>query len=272
MTDARAIKLLNKACWSAQGWKDELDLLPDELEYLESSGYARPQRQLTHDECVTWAIESLGRVSRERVCDAFVASLTSRRLEYRSALGSYAYLHLMPAHAFVGAARYRNHHCATCGLDPKITLSQRDFIALSFERHKWGGVRHDDLSFMAFDLEMFARLPPVSPAKEDWQALRSILDSAADPETGRSVTTLRRAIKKCIKSNDAEADTLCHILSYAGILATDKHRGFDEQFTPFAERADLRPGGDQRYPLNCWFGPGYRADAVRFWFPQIAAG
>jgi len=80
---------------------------------------------------------------------------------------------------------------------------------------------------------------------------------------------MKKVIRKTIKSNDAEADGLCHILSFAGILATDKHPGFFSEFTPFAQRDDLKPKGDQKYPLNCWQGPGYNKEATAHWFPDL---
>jgi hypothetical protein len=270
MNDQRAIKLLSKACWSSSGWKSKLDLTHDEMAFLESAGYAPPNREFTHEQCLVWAFESLRAVSTERVSAAFVWSLTSRQLQYRSALGSFAYLHLMPAHQFVRTPGFSSDLCMTCGFGRKCSLKQKDFVILNFERHKWGGVRHDDVDFNAFDLEMFSRLPEVSPSTQDWDALRAILNAVADASTGKSVGTLKKAVRKIIKSNDAEADTLCHILSYAGILAVDDHRGFDVQYVPFSRRADARPKSDQRYPLNCWKGPGYRHEAIRHWFPKIA--
>lgn len=270
MRDERAVKLLTKACWSSTGWKSKLDLTPQELAYLKSAGFAPDKRELTHDECLAWALDVLQRTSRDRVRKAFVWSLTSRQLEYRSALGSLAYLHSMPNHTFERARRFSSEICATCGSGKKCTVTQKDFIILNFERHKWGGVRHDDLEFMAFDLEMFARLPEVSPSAQDWQALQSMIHAAGEASTGKSVGALKKAIRTIVKSNDAEADTLCHILSYVGILAADEHRGFDGPFVPFAEREDARPKSDQRYPLNCWKGPGYQRAAVRCWFPEIA--
>jgi hypothetical protein len=176
----------------------------------------------------------------------------------------------MPDHPFARTKGFSSDLCSTCGLGRRCALTQKDFITLNFERHKWGGVRHDELDFVAFELEMFARLPEVSPSTEDWQALKAILDAGDDANTGKSVGALKKTIRKIIRSNDAEADTLCHILSYAGILAEDNHRGFDGQFVPFAQRADARPKSDQRYPLNCWKGPGYQRNAVRYWFPRIA--
>ncbi len=154
MSDQRVVKLLSKACWSSTGWKSKLDLTRDEIVYLESAGFAPHKRELTHDQCVAWAFESVSRVTAEQVSAAFVWSLTSRQLEYRSALGSFAYLHLMPDHSFMRTRGLSSDLCMTCGLGRKCVLTQKDFIILNFERHKWGGVRHDDVDFSADDLEM----------------------------------------------------------------------------------------------------------------------
>jgi hypothetical protein len=123
---------------------------------------------------------------------------------------------------------------------------------------------------MAFDLERFTRLPAVSVPEENWALLEAILCAAADPTTGKTTTTLKKQIRKIIASNDAEADGLCHILGYAGILAPPDHPGYDGQYVPFERRDDGRPKSDQRYPLSSWRGPGYRIDGVRYWFPRLA--
>lgn len=272
MTDKRAIKLLNKACWGSYGWKTTLDLTQEETDQLESAGFARPPRKLTHAQCVAWALESLSSVTSEQVTAAFVSSLTSRQLHYRSALGSFAHLHLMRKHSLSRPRGTTSKICVFCGADAKTTLSLQDFIILNFERYKWGGVRHDHVYFVALDLEMFAKLPEISPTAEDWKALNAILAAAAAPETGRTVTTMKKAICKIIKSNDSEADTLCHILAYAGILAVEDYPGFDGQYVPWNRRHEIQLNNDQSYSLTCWKGPGFRSDAVRYWFPELAGG
>lgn len=99
--------------------------------------------------------------------------------------------------------------------------------------------------------------------------MQAIIDAADEPSTGKSVGALREAIRQIVKSNDSEADTLCHLLSYAGVLAAADHRGFDGRYVPFAQRADARPLSDQRYPLNGWKGPGCQRDAIPSWFPRL---
>ena len=270
MRDEKAVKLLNKACWSSSGWKSKLDLTKDEKEYLRTAGLVREKFQLTHDELVEWAMRARKKVTRQEVCRAFVASLGTRYLEYRSALGSYAHLHLLKRHSHQTTRELPPLECDICGANSTCTVTEKEFVTLNFERYKWGGVRHPDLYFAACDLEMFAQLPESKPTEDDWAALQAILDLATDPVQGRSVSKLKKGIKGIIKTNDAEADTLCHILSYAGILATEAYPGFDSKFITYDDRAAFNGDNDQEYPLSCWKGPGIQAKAVQYWFPELS--
>lgn len=270
MDHEQIAKLLKKACWSSAGWKKQLDLTAEELASLEAEGFAPASRKMSHDQCVAWGIAASKAVSRDRVVRAFVWSLSARRYEYRSALGSYAFLHRLPDHPFVRAPGYSTAQCATCGSEEMIRVDQKRCIASNFARQRWGGVGHGLLSFAPYDLEMFAGLPEVCPTDDDWQALRAILRTATDDVTGKNVTSLKKAIRSIIGGTKEQADVLCHILAFAGILATDTNRGFDRQFVSFVDQNDDRPKSDQAYPLNCWAGPGVRNDAVTYWFPDLA--
>lgn len=270
MTDPRVFKLLKKGCVGPEGLRDKLDLTAEESRFLESTGDLPIARKLTHDECIDWARESVKRASRDNVRKAFVWSLTSHELEYRPALGAFAQLHLLAEHSFVAMKKLRTPHCETCGAGKALSWTQQDFAVANYQRHKFGSVP-DDLGHQAMELEWFVRLPAVSPSKDDWKTLRAILDAAGDAKSGKSVGALKKALKTIIKTNNYEADALLQALSCTGILATEKYPGFDKRYVRFADRGDLRGDSDQQYPLNCWEGPGYRAEAVRFWFPEIAA-
>ena len=270
MRDEKTVKLLNKACWCSSGWKSKLDLTKAELEHLRTAGLVRDKVQLTHDGLVDWAMQARKKVTRQEVCRAFVASLGTRYLEYRSALGSYAHLHLLKRHSLQTTRELPPIECDICGANPTCTVTERDFVTLNFERYKWGGVRHPELYFAAHDLEMFTQLPEAKPTADDWTALKAILDLATDPVQGKSVGKLKKGIKQIIKTNDAEADTLCHILSYAGILATEAFPGYDSKFIAYDDRAAIKGDNDQEYPLSCWKGPGIQSKAVQYWFPELS--
>lgn len=48
---------------------------------------------------------------------------------------------------------------------------------LNFERFKWGGVRRDDIAYIAFDLEQFARAPRLAPTRADIEVGQQLIDA-----------------------------------------------------------------------------------------------
>src|SRR5689334_14844744 len=100
-------------------------------------------RRLTHDQIIAWHGRARAAVTRQEVTAAFLASLSTRRLDWRSALGSYAVARHLPDHPHRGPASGR--YCTTCGSSggPKHA-GPHDLSVLNFERLKWGGVRHLD--------------------------------------------------------------------------------------------------------------------------------
>jgi hypothetical protein len=96
--DKKALKILMKTYWSTAGWTAENERLttPDDLQYAKRAGIIFDPIRLSHDEMVRQAIEVRTKVDLHVVARAFLSSLTSRQLEIRSALGSYAVLQYMP--------------------------------------------------------------------------------------------------------------------------------------------------------------------------------
>lgn len=93
-------------------------------------------------------------------------ALASRRLDLRSALGSYAIACQLPWHVFSpagdidpcgGYTSVSPSDCGICGSPARP--GPADLNLYSFERFKWGGVRRDDVSYIAFDLEQFSWAP-----------------------------------------------------------------------------------------------------------------
>ena len=263
--DNKAIAIVKHALW-AKGWRNSPLLTGEERAYLEVSGYILQDSKLSHDQCLAWAHNALAKVTKEQVANAFVWSLGSRQLEYRSALGSFAHLHLMPQHDFVRTPVLYNDYCAVCGCRP-MAIQPQTFLAENFERHMWGGVRHDDLSYMAFDLDCFSQLSPETPSQNDWELLAAILKAAADPVDGKTNASLKKRICKIIKSNTTEAGILCQILAYAGILKPDDCPAYNGNYIRFDQRGDGRPRSDLKYPLSWWRGTGFCSAGVEYWFP-----
>ena len=141
--DKRAQKILFDTYWSSAGWHRTGLETPSENDYA----YAKSKRvmfdpqRLDHADAVERLLNATAKLSRWGVADAFLASLSTRRLDWRSALGSYAVFQHLHQHAAAGAL----HSCSICGADIKPAV--QDLNLLNFKRLKWGGVRHSDVLY-----------------------------------------------------------------------------------------------------------------------------
>jgi hypothetical protein len=264
--DRRAVKILFDTYWTSTGWRDGRSTPADDFEYAKRAGVMFDAVSLSHDETVERALSAVSNVGRESVADAFVASLSSHRLELRSALGSFAVMQ----HARRHDAPTGRGACPVCGVYDRA-CEPEDLNVLNFERLKWGGVRHSQPLYAALDLELFARLKAAAPTRDDVRLLLAIIDSieAAPPDT--SSASLEKRLAKVFKSNKAERDVLIGILGMCGILGTAAHPGYLRQFVPASTR-ELPPRRfvDMAYPA-CWWtrADGVSKEAVAYWFGHL---
>ena len=112
--------------------------------------YPKP---ISHAETLKQLHDLLEKIKPQDVADAFLHSLSSRKLEYRSALGSYWYAVAISEHK----ETYKEEGCDICGWSkwackPTEYQKRTGVNVFNFERYKWGGVRHDDLNYVLFDL------------------------------------------------------------------------------------------------------------------------
>src|SRR5262245_33281705 len=98
--DRRALKVLFDTYWTAAGWRDEhsRSTPPEDFQYAKHAGLMFDSIRLSHFDIVERAIAAVRPVERQAVADAFIVSLSSRHLELRSALGSFAVLQHFPRH------------------------------------------------------------------------------------------------------------------------------------------------------------------------------
>jgi hypothetical protein len=218
---ATALRPLMKMFWSAEGWR-EPPVPPLDVAAVIADGvmFAQP-RSDTHDGWVAAARRAAAAFTPVEVGDAFLESLSSRRLDLRSALGSYAVARGLPEHAFRAARG--SPWCAVCELYP---TAEEDLNVFSFERFKWGGVRHTDIAYAAFDLEQFALSPRGGATAEDRRLGRDVVEALrALPE--RTATGKAAAALRMIPSNKAEREILVEVLALAGIYRAPS--GIDDE-------------------------------------------
>ncbi|QDV85011.1 hypothetical protein [Planctomycetes bacterium TBK1r] len=250
MTKA-ALKTLFSTYWCSAGWvpQSERHIEPDAFAHAKAAGVMFDPLFVSHDELVERGRKLSVSIAKSRVVDAFLASLSTRCLELRSALSSWAYLRHFPAHSHTGAGM-----CDVCG-SYNMPEKGQDLNVLNFERFKWGGCRHDDLMFAVFNLERFTDIERLTPTAEDHELFEQCIAAIRSVPAETTAANLHKAIPKAVRSNKDERDVLLDILGIAGVLQTESHNGYLNRFVEYRDRQlPAQRFVDRRYPFCWWRG------------------
>jgi hypothetical protein len=273
MAEKRALKILFETYWSSKGWKSAGNhnwvpqTPPNELAYAIDAGVMFPARTLSHDESIR-RIENLRRdITPRDVGAAFIANLFSGSIALRSALASYGVALHMPVHSFITSGL--GIRCQICG--SYDTNGERDLNVLSFERHKWGGVRHADPTYIAFDLERFSAESGQPPSAENRRDFCALLQLIGAMPAGARLADLVAAIKPLVPGGTAQRRCVIATMGFAGVLRIPGRPGFFREFTPVNEREETPwYKDDWEYPIRWWRGGhGIDHEAVSFWFGRF---
>jgi hypothetical protein len=262
-----ALRPLMAMFWSAQGWRRPAQTPPaDQLTRAVTAGvmFDRP-RTHSHDEWVQAARRAAAATSPQDVSDAFLESLGSRRLDLRSALGSYAIARVLPEHDF--APNETSRSCAVCGQYPDAGT---DLNMLNFERFKWGGVRRDDVRYIAFDLEQFSHAPRRGATDTDRRIGQDLIDTLRYLPDGTSAAQAAAHLT-LVKGNRDERETILDILGVCGVLQTPDHHGYRQAFVPAIHR-EVPPQRfvERTYPVSWWHShDGVDDDALHTLLPSL---
>lgn len=210
MSDERALKILFEKYWSpAKGWQKNA-VSEEDFEYAKAMGVMFDDISLNHDEIIQRAIAQCNSISKTQVVDSFLSSLSTRRLDHRSALGSFACGYKLPLHKF--ETQEGSVACSICSEVSAANLI--DLNVLNFERHKFGGVRHLQPSYIYLDLSLFSKIVLPKPTDFDVEIIKNILASLAGLTEGKLSDT-EKAIKDSIKGNKNERVHIITIMGYA---------------------------------------------------------
>lgn len=255
----KGLQILFDTYFGKEGWKDGT-ISEEDFKIAKEEGYMFDYpTSLTHEEVLQKKDNLISQISKERVANAFLSSLVTRKLEYRSALGSYWYAISVPEHEIVFIGR----RCWYCNSkkwseNPSTKDLKLGLNVLNFERYAVGGVRHNCLEYAIFDLEEFLKLPEVSKeeVEEGRQLLLKILHCMDDLDEIAKVGKYRDYLvkQKIIKSNRNEIDVLMNILGISGILSGKECPSYYEKFTPNtgSEREPKEHKNDFAFPVNHW--------------------
>ncbi|MEU6018301.1 hypothetical protein ABZ826_31035 [Streptomyces sp. NPDC047515] len=271
--DKRAKQILFRTHWK-NGWIDRSArrIDPADFEYAKSMGLMFDPVATTHDVCVRQIRESLLSVPVEKAARAFLSSLSQRRLDWRSGLASYVIAEQVAAHSYApavvgqllgagGKVIHTSYSCGACR-DCAVEIVGHeayeavDLNVLNFERIKWGGIRHDHLEYIWFDLEQLSKSNIPDPTPEDIAILAALLEVIEKSRPTDHPGALVKNLAPVITSTKDERVQLIEILAGAGVLRR--------------RRRDLTVGtrGDWRL-VGEWRGEdGYDKSAVEALFGQ----
>lgn len=107
--DQRAVRILINTYWHRGAWRPyEItagggvrlvkSITPSDFAYARAAGVMFDDRHFSRAEIQEWLITERERCSPQSVASAFLSSLSTRRLDLRSALGSFAFARHFPRH------------------------------------------------------------------------------------------------------------------------------------------------------------------------------
>ena len=234
--DKKAVQILNRL----RDDRKKHSVSAEELAYAQKMGVVVEDRPITLDRALDVLDRVFEAVSLEDAAQAFLYSLSSRDVDYRYILASYAY-----ARSWFSFDRGQTEE-----VPEKLTGSFFNWV-----KHKGGGI-WGTIGKPIFFLEQFAPMERRTASDVDVEILRSILELADSMENKASGSALATAIRtaKLLPCNQAEAVGIVESLGICGILDAPEHPGFLHSFTPPLERdtGDLRQS--LSYPLNWWHG------------------
>lgn len=203
--DKRAQNILLKTYWSAQGWKKDYTIEPEDFEYAKSKGLMFDSISISKEEVILRLNQILIDIPLKKVTDAFLCSLTNNRLDWRSGLASFANAKRLLENI--------NGNDLLFGHGKDINLNVQNF-----ERIKWGGVRHAVGLYNLLDLELLQKEIVPSPKKEDIEVFKKILNKLEHADKDETPSVFRDNLKDVFNKSKNERATLMEILGAAEII------------------------------------------------------
>lgn len=272
--DKKAKDILFKTYWSSAGWRRDRVTAPEDFLYAKEKGLMFDPLTISHDDCVDRIIEIVNTITPEQVARSFLSSLSTRRLDWRSGIGSYYIAKLFIPHKYMpiesghfykdGKLAATSYTCKICqnlkyGVIGWERYVNEDLNVLNFERIKWGGVRHGELLYTLFDLEQFIKEQIPDPTEMDIEIFKGMLNAINSCNPGDYPGTLRDKLGDIpgFKSNKNERFVIIEILACIEVLK------------PLSYNRLVKGRYDWTY-ATYWRGEdGYNAESVERYFGKF---
>lgn len=276
--DKKAIRILLKTIKTTQNeslkewyeWENYMKhISAEEFDFAKKHSVMFDQEKISHNEICIRIKTAVEKIDKQNVVNAFVYSLSTRQLEYRSFLSSYCIGKSLTEHDFTSSPKPNERICAVCGLHTYEFEEPIEFNTINYFKYKHGSCT-DNLISVLFDLEQFPKLPIVKPNSDDFEILNNLKKIIQASEPNDRIAQLKKNISKTLKSNDEERLGILEIFGVIGILHDDKHFGYAEKYVTYPEREN-RPirFDDVGYPARWWQGKfGIDNEKWNYWFAE----
>ena len=259
--DKKARKILFATFWK-NGWIDAgcRQTSPEDFAYAKAQDLMFDPFSISHDALIRRIVDLRRNISPDKAAKAFLASLSSRRLDWRSSLASWHFakkpaLHTYQEHIRLIGHFYKNgvaiphqiHECAICG--GQENYWNEDLNVLNFERVRWGGIRHGNLIYTLLDIEQLAKANVPEPSPADLAIFDSILEIVETSAPTDTPGTLRTRLKDALPSSKDERAILLEILACCGVLRVTSANRAGGGRGDWNFVADWR--GEDRYDKKC---------------------
>lgn len=274
--DKKAIQILLKTIKISQDkslsnwfyWDTYIQYITKEdFEYAKEHSVMYEQENISHDEICKRIKAAVAKIEKQNVINAFLYSLSTRQLEYRSFLSSYCIAKSLSEHSFIPSPEPNERICAVCGVHTYEFEEPIEFNTINYFKYK-DGACFDNLIQVLFDVEQFPKLPLVTPDENDFRILKELKEIIETSEPDDRVFQLKKKISKTLRSNDGERVALLEIFGVIGILHDDKHFGYTEKYAVYPEREHRPIRNDEvGYPVRWWLGKfGIDPEKWAYWF------
>jgi len=234
--DKQAKRILFQTYWK-NGWIDDGKgriTSQEDYIYAKENGLMFDPLSISHDDCIEKIITLAAAIHKDKPTNAFLASLSTRRLELRSGIASWFIAKQLKPHRFTPVLLNNSKHICSVCKDFSITVygkehhyaceyehnQNEDLNVLNFERIKWGGIRHGQLLYTLFDLEQLQKENVPEPNNDDITIFHDILHVIDSSNPNDYPGNLRERMSDVVglKSNKSELSVLLEILACIGVL------------------------------------------------------
>jgi hypothetical protein len=184
-----------------------------------------------HNEYIKQIKYSFSKIEKKKVTDGFLASLSSRKLEYRGYLGCWAVARVLPIHDLIPtkcpSGNIACRYCLYCD------TFERDIEYLNYIDNmlmKFGGVRCDDTFIIGYCLEKFIEIEVPEPQQADFDIFNNLIETIIKLDTKEKPRDLEKKMSKILKSNKWERELILDQLGVIGLLETKEHKGYFETY------------------------------------------